>query len=245
MKTIKTILPLLSFMILIITSCEKTVTNVDLPEVKPKLVVQSFISPQDDKVIIDLSLSRPVFGENNSSGYDAQPINNATIVISDGTISKTVNYDSKDKQYIIQTSDFPIVAGKTYTLNVSTSDGKSCNATCTVPINSITDFEVLLIDTSDSYENDNILKTRFKDIQGENNYYRVFAYIKESYIQNDTIYYQLDNEYDDELVKEYDKDGEWINQKFEFYNNGIISFIFDILNVDEHYYNYHKSVFNS
>ncbi len=229
------------FLSLIFTSCEKVVTNVDLPNTEQQLVVQSFISPQDEVIKVWVSLSKPVFS--STPIEDSDFIENATVVISDGATSKTLSKPFGEYYYWVNNIDFPIVAGKTYTLNVSTPDGKKCDAICTVPLNKIMSFEMVSIDTVD-YRN--IIKTKFKDISNEDNYYNISATIKYPF-SGKTCYAQLGGEYGTGFLIHNTNDGEWINQKFSFQLFGVMkcnfNLIFDFLNTDEHYYNYHKSVY--
>ncbi len=239
MKTLNIKILAIVILSVTLTSCEKVVTNVDLPDAEQQLVIQSFISPQDDITKVWVSLSTPVFSE---TPYDIEEdfLDNATVVISDGATSKTLVFKNSKNYYYISSLDFPIVAGKTYTLNVSTPDGKKCDAMCTVPLSNPLSFELVSIDTN-TYDDDyGFLKTRFKDISGEKNYYRVFAYDKRPHA-GDTIYNELYPEYGNEVFTDINNDGNWLNQTFHFYNN-IKILVFNILNVDKHYYSYHKSV---
>ncbi|MCF8299222.1 MAG: DUF4249 domain-containing protein [Saprospiraceae bacterium] len=245
MKAIKKYIPILTLIILVLTSCEKTVTNVDLPEIEPKLVVQSFISPQDKEIKVYVSESKPVFGESNNNSYEFPPISNASVIISDGTNTKTLVFNSSKGYYFISATNFAIVAGGTYTLNVSTPNGMKSDASCTVPTNHPTTFEITSIEYDvNNQKGQNVVKTRFKDIAGEDNYYRIFAYNKFANAPGDTIYEQLYSEYGEELFSDNNQ-GEWISHQFYFYEGKVNKLQFDILNVDEHYYKYHKSVFNS
>lgn len=243
MKTIKINIPILALIIMVLTSCEKTVTNVDLPDIEPQFVIQSFLSPQNGEIIVYVSLSSPVFGEMGNNGFTPF-VDDATVVITEGSDSKTIPFNTVKEYYEISTANFPIIAGRTYTLNVSTPDGKSCNAKCTVPLNLPTNFEVVEVKYSDNME-DNYVKTRLKDISGEENYYRIFAYNKDTYKPGDTTYRQLQIRGRDELFTDINNDGEWIGKEFYFYENKLNLLVFDILNVDEHYYNYHRAVLNN
>ncbi|MEY4539722.1 MAG: hypothetical protein RLZZ306_1479, partial [Bacteroidota bacterium] len=153
MQKLKYILSIL--FILSIWSCETVIENVALPY-EERIVIQAFISPQDTLLEVKISKTRPVTGTFPADQfYGSQvykPLTNATIEISDGqrkanfllqTISNPLGteYDQKTGKlvaqirtgYFLKTKDFPIVAGKTYTLTAKVSNLPDASATCTVP----------------------------------------------------------------------------------------------------------------
>ena len=110
------------FLGMILNSCEQMVTNVDVPEYTPKLVVFSYISPADTLITVRVSKSKAVFGVNNN--YASDIVGDATVIISDGVTSRSIpfveNYNGYTAEsYIISQHDYAIVEGKKYTLEVS------------------------------------------------------------------------------------------------------------------------------
>jgi len=115
------------------SACEK---EVQLPsQSDPKLVVESYISPQQTSIIVRLSVSRPYYGVAPKIDPSIGTISNATVTISDGSSAVTIPWDGTKKQYILinaQTA-FPITAGKTYTLQVAASGYPTLSAQTSIP----------------------------------------------------------------------------------------------------------------
>jgi hypothetical protein len=168
----------------VISACESLVTTVSpdkLPPTESKLVVQSFISPQANRLTVIVTESIPLFGETSSSG---SVVKNAVVKMSDGVKEVTFPYDSASASYSIEKALLAVVAGKTYKLSVT--DGKrSVQAACTVPITRIP-VKSYVIDTTytpNSFNGDTAItiKMTWQDIAGEANYYRLRASLDVEY----------------------------------------------------------------
>jgi Domain of unknown function (DUF4249) len=96
-----------------------------------KLVVNSYISPQDTILSVKVSRSKPVIGEQT----DELPYNvtNATVSLSDGSQVVVLRYQGDKQWYQANARLLPILTGKTYTLTVRTPDGRQVTANATVP----------------------------------------------------------------------------------------------------------------
>ncbi|WP_375445984.1 DUF4249 domain-containing protein [uncultured Fibrella sp.] len=96
-----------------------------------KLVVNSYISPQDTLLTVKVSRSKPVLGEQT----DALPYNvaDATVTLTDGNRLVALRYVADKQWYQAKATLLPIQAGKTYTLTANTPDGKQVTANATVP----------------------------------------------------------------------------------------------------------------
>ncbi|MBO0931406.1 DUF4249 domain-containing protein [Fibrella aquatilis] len=96
-----------------------------------KLVVNSYISPQDTLLTVKVSRSKPAV----SGSTTVQPfnVNNATVSLSDGSRSIVLKYNNLLEYYAAKPSLLPIRAGQTYTLTATTPDGKQVTAQATVP----------------------------------------------------------------------------------------------------------------
>src|SRR5689334_693699 len=71
--------------------------DIPLPEYKPTLVIHSYISPMDSGVTVYVNLSRSAY---NSNYQDLNNVTNATVKLSDGTVTKTLTFfpsPSKDQ----------------------------------------------------------------------------------------------------------------------------------------------------
>jgi Domain of unknown function (DUF4249) len=202
--------------ILGLNACTKVVEDITLPY-EERLVVTAFIAPQDSLIEIKVSKTSPaigivpniVYGQNGQI-TDPQAILNATVTLSDGTrttiaklssikVLNGVDYNTgqqvpgtEKKGYFINTKDFPIVAGKTYTLTVSAPNFKDVSATCTVPQNRLItkDIEIIANDKITSYtypsgtgsgsikveQITKVIALKFMDFVGEENFYAISGF---------------------------------------------------------------------
>jgi Domain of unknown function (DUF4249) len=159
MKTYKLLLAFI-FTVSTLMSCQTVLENVALPY-EERLVVNSFISPQDSLVEVIVSKTKPIAGVttdiyNSNQSYYYDVLKGATVEISDGqqkanlVYKEIINpnrfvYDPITKKqvlttrpgYFISTKEFPIIAGKTYTLSVSAPNLPTATATCTIPKTSL------------------------------------------------------------------------------------------------------------
>jgi hypothetical protein len=127
---------LLLALVCLLAACEKEVTSLNLPAQASQLAINAFISPQDTVVEVAVYESKPVFGERPGGVSDL--IRDAVVTLSDGekTVALTLPGNvpfASSRNYHVMARDFPIEAGKTYFLRVSTPDGRLATAQCTVP----------------------------------------------------------------------------------------------------------------
>ncbi|MBA4303314.1 MAG: hypothetical protein C0424_03705 [Sphingobacteriaceae bacterium] len=134
----------LLFSLLVFTGCrEKLIDTTDL-NIPERLVVGCFISPQDDTLYATVTLSRPLYGQSIFDDWQHPKVTNATVTIRSANGNSAVfSYNVDLQRYLLPASAMPIVAGQTYTLEVTTPDGKRADAQCTVPTPANFQFEVL------------------------------------------------------------------------------------------------------
>ncbi len=141
--------------ILSIWSCDPVVTDITLPY-EERMVIQSFISPQDTLLEVKVSKTKPVTGTFSSNQFYGnsvyKPLSGAIIEISDGqrkatfklqtiTNPSALEFDPITGKpatqtrigYFLRTKDFLIMAGRTYTLTAKAPNLPDVSATCTVP----------------------------------------------------------------------------------------------------------------
>ena len=96
-----------------------------------KLVVNSYISPQDTLLTAKVSRSKPALVEPS----EAVPfiVENATVSLSDGSRVVVMRYNTSRQFYQAPVALMPIRTGQTYTLTATTPDGKKVMAQATVP----------------------------------------------------------------------------------------------------------------
>lgn len=176
------------FLLLIIfnTSCRKDASYVSFPEFKQKIVVESYLSPDQDSNFIYISSTQNRFGELTGSGPSLGTLN---LYLSDGTNEIILDTTQRKlyyyNEYKYSINHMPITQGKTYHLKVISDKGLTTEATCTVPFkkdfkievdtNSIVSMTEFGFKQSVTYVNFSIT-----DIPGELNYYRLL-YIYQQY----------------------------------------------------------------
>ena len=134
---------LLSFFIvflLALTGCEdfflSEADNVSIPLSEPRLVVNSYISPQDTMIKVYVNRSRPHVGKSIVS-----PVNeNADVYMAPkgGDFIK-LSYDFNLRAFVVPASEFPVVPGRYYQLTVETPEGEFAEAECFVPEHAVED----------------------------------------------------------------------------------------------------------
>jgi hypothetical protein len=222
-------------------SCEMIV-KVDVPEVPSKLVVTSFISPQDTIWRVYVGQTEPVFSKKPSSSQ----LMNATIQMSDGSQTVTFPTDNSTGYYDlnIKQAPFTIQAGKTYYLTVKTVDGRQVKAQCTIPTTIVGITEVEITNNSNSFEpfRANI---KWQDNAQENNFYRCFSYTKnyDNLAGGAIESYQQNFNYSLIMQKDTEKQGSSFSWRFDAtqsrgYTDGKSRFLFILLNTDEAYFRY-------
>ena len=132
----KTIYSLLVVMLLVLASCNSLVREVSpdrIPVATAKLVVHSYISPQDTVLTVLVETPSAVIGQQINNNGNRRSLSTATVSLSDGSRTVRLPYSAKDFLYRIASRELPIVAGATYTLTVSAPNFPTATAQCTVP----------------------------------------------------------------------------------------------------------------
>jgi hypothetical protein len=160
----------------LLPSCEKDVTDKFDLGTQNQVVLQSFISPQDSWVVVRLRRTQPAVGRRLSG--DELKVKDATVTIVEGNQTVTLPYDVKSDRYQVQASVFPIVAGKNYTINVSTVSGSKLSAQTTVPLSAqiaISSYSLKVKSKEFGGEYTSLMYKWF-DAAGVENYYKTLAY---------------------------------------------------------------------
>ena len=128
----KTIQFLISASILfMLTACEKNIT-VDLPAPSPQLVVEAYAEAGLPPYVY-LSRSTAYFAPLDSTALDTYAVTGATVIVSDGSITDTLDEVYPGKGYFYLSSKITCEAGKSYSLKVITLEGETATATTTIP----------------------------------------------------------------------------------------------------------------
>ncbi|MBK0403508.1 DUF4249 domain-containing protein [Adhaeribacter sp. BT258] len=115
--------------VFLFSACESVVEIPPLPEIPPKLVVVSFISPEADEVQVAVSRTVALLSPENNGKPVYVP--NAQVTFSDGIDTVLLTYDAAKQLYT--TKLLPVQPGKTYWLHAQSPDGLQAEARCTVP----------------------------------------------------------------------------------------------------------------
>lgn len=227
------------------TACDSMVSNVDAPTTKPKLVVSSFISPNEQVNYVQIQESKPLYTSSSNMMYGYNVISDAIVKIKEGNNSQTLTYNSEYKKYGIQSAAFPIVAGRTYHLEIITAKGAIVTASSTVPAAEVPLVEIVKIE--ERTVNGTIYRKinfRFRDIQGQGHFYRVSAAFKENFGDIDhynPLYYDMGDEYTSDVSNDGNyfnfKTGEYISHQF-----ASSKLVIYIGLSDENYFRYHRSI---
>jgi hypothetical protein len=161
-------------------SCVKKAT-IALPKAEAKLVVACFISPDDSLISATVKLSTAKFGTGNgmATPINTDDVQNATVIISDGTNNLALDFDTDLFFYSANAKSFPVKSGNTYYLSVSTPDGKNVSSRTTVPQGqlSIESFSInYKTNTPTSLDYNYSLVVN--DIPGETNYVGIYDQAK-------------------------------------------------------------------
>jgi hypothetical protein len=231
-------------------SCEQD-ANVELPETEPELVLNCFISPQDSIIRVGVSLSAPVFG--NGSNVQGQVVTNATVTLTGNSTSIVLPFNSNNEYYEIAASQFPIIAGSEYQLNVTDTEGRSAYANTSVPLLPPVGFTCTIRDTVE-YSSPNFVNGRIKyrftvnDFSGGTNYYRFAGYLQQLYLNTpDSVLINRATT----MFSDQNADGETLSEKAEtwYYTNvgidSITAYEVWMLNCNYDYYTFHNSLYNN
>jgi hypothetical protein len=241
---------------LLLAACEKEVAGIKLPESDAKLVVQCFISPQDDYLTAFVSRSVPVLGPANPADIQVQ---DATVALSDGVRSVRLSYDASQSAYIhrhrADGEPFNVVPGKVYSLRVTTPQGEVVTAACTVPAAP----PATIVVSADSARDDNKnryyyrMRVIWPDPPDQVNYYRVDGYAdattEQTYDGEPTAGIIVPAEWEaSAFIRDEGRDGvlmvsPWGNCRDNTNKPFLRCLLYaSVLHTDEHYYRYHHSV---
>ncbi|MHC1774662.1 MAG: DUF4249 domain-containing protein [Lentimicrobium sp.] len=245
-KYIKSIL-FLPVLLFALSACDSMISDVEVPDSDPKLVVTGFLSPTDDTITIVVRKTRPLYEP--TPGYDNTfpPVNNATVTLSDGLNSISVPYNQLSGAYQIKATAMPVIENNAYSLSVTTPDGYNASATCIVPEGTSPEVEITGIDTLNEYGTvSRKVSFRFRDLPGNGQYYRVAAgtiYGDEYYFNS--YFYETGFERGEPFVSDKNKDEEYfIYKTWEIYEDNSPDNILyiSVSLTDDNYYNYHRSI---
>ncbi len=229
---------------LLLFNCTKE-AKIKLPPQENKLVVTSFISPNDYNIVVTVRNANPKFNWSGFWGPQDNNITDASIFISDGITQIRVPFDSVKGLYLVPASDLPIQSGKTYYLSVSTPDGRKVTAETTVPSGtlSLNKFEVNQSGNDTDHVNIKALIS-IPDLPETTYITGSFDVITSAdslpYYTNNNQSYFFSASDEFQTYQEYVK-----SEQIDVYSAAYYPFIelgVTLLNSDKHFYLYHKTV---
>lgn len=253
MKTINLITIIAALLILGLMACEDVVTNVELPNSQPAVVIFSYISPEADTIRAEVFYSNPI---NQPGNYSKNTIKDAQVVLKEAGGAETVlQYHEPTDNFVAAIQPGFLVQEKVYTISVSTPKGEKAEATCELPKKNqslrITDFDSTHIDQMVRYR----FKLEFDDNQGKPDYYRLMAkaVVRRIWEADTAIWeYGVWFNYGQELIAVKDNNGKTFAAEgsIEIYrdpywsNEQLLGLKCYLLSTDEHYYHFHRSLQN-
>ncbi len=244
---------LIAVLVAMFTSCEKPVTNVDLPDSEPKPVVFSYLNPGADTIFAEVFYSRPI---NKPSPPIKFTIKDAEVNITEeGGQTVTLQYNpERDIFYTAIESSFLKVNGR-YTISVKAPNGDQVDASCELPVQNtslrVTKVDSVFSPTSVLYQ----FTVEFDDIIGKPDFYRLIAkaVVQQVWDQDTSTYeYSLGFNFDNSYIAVNTRDGEtfvastqleiWRDQFWSY--EKLLGMKFYLLSTDEPYYLFHTSLQN-
>ncbi len=169
------------FCSLFIFSCQKAI-EIDRDTIKPKLVVNCILSPEEDTIKLSLSESRDLLYDKTTFPI----VQNATVeLFENGT--KLGNLNFKDGLYVLP---YTVKNGRSYNLKASKEGFDDVTAVTSIS-SPISNTKVTIEELDNNSLNSNVLLT---DIVNEDNYYQVTMkwgeFTDDSAIINGEFYYE-------------------------------------------------------
>lgn len=239
-------------------ACDTDVTQDYTIPYTERLVLESFISPQDTLIEVRVMKTAPSIGKVDRSDVNSRILPDARVELSNGSRTVTLPFAvlpirqpnglPSVNGYFLDARQFPIEAGQTYTLRVSTPAGLRAEARCTIPAQNLTPAEV-------EFTRDTVLvdgrerptfSMRVRDQPGQPNYYTLTGW-RTQVFNNDprnTFRYGFLANY----LTDAGRDGEWLNAgRYTIYRDSSPStspetFELYLATTDAAYYEYYTTV---
>jgi Domain of unknown function (DUF4249) len=253
MKNIKIFISLI-ISLLALWSCNSFVTEIDpseLPSTDSRLVLSCYISPQDTVIAAKLTETKTVI----STGGTRADITNATMKISDGTKTVPLIYDNNLLYYRALPAQMKIEVGKSYSITVSTPDGRSVSSKCTVPppitikeIKVDSGTAVALRGLNAREVKEYYLKLIWQDLPGSVDYYRGFGFVQGTFKDRNNTVSQRTDGVDFTGLDDKNSDGQLLtlNVIYQPARNSTAATIqkltVGLFHADINYFNYHESL---
>lgn len=223
-----------------IASCDSMVTNVTPPKVDPQLVVYSFLSPEDENILVEVRRTMPIFS-GSRSGNDT--VTNATVKIIRGNLEQLIPHAGKG-QYIIDQTNFPLMPGQTYRIEVTTPLGESVIGSTTIPL-ALVDIDSVTVSQQRGPFGFTIdlLQMKWSDNPTEKNFYQVYTaytpFFEDSSIAPGGNFLDIDNQVIADELARNNTMSLTVQTSFGAEIGDTTKIDVVLANTDEAYYRYH------
>ncbi|UZO79882.1 DUF4249 domain-containing protein [Aquimarina sp. ERC-38] len=223
--------------LIILASCETESDASGLFDAEELTVIQGFISPQAEMIVIEVARSEPRFGNNNSLFEDFVIPDAEVRIKNEDSVEIVLPFNAGTRQYEISTETFKIISGESYALEV-TVDGKRFTATCQVPENTV---DIISSEVAEKDQDFNSVNIRFKDVENIRNFYVAGFNFPTSGFQNAEV--------QNLFITDTNKNGNIISSSvdydtFNIRTDTIISYTVRLANVEPILFDYLKAVSN-
>lgn len=229
------------------TGCMEEVT--DIARVDEKLVVFSFISP-NDTIRVDVTKSYPLYLGKVVPWDEDQfpPLSGATVTLREVTSGNAVAvpWNEQEKAYMLLPNAFSIKAGEEYELQVSAPNLPSVVGRTIVPLskpNMVTCRIDTIVNKYEGYS-ELVVVGEILDVEGEDNYYSFEIKAFDAYYDWDGIVQMFWTIYYNTIFSDEGHDGELLSyESYGFYYSSYkVQVAFT--EVDKNYYEYHRTLFS-
>lgn len=226
--------------VLLISACEQE-AEIPIPETEPKMALACFLSP-DRPIQAVLTRVNPLFVQNNMPGPDF--IDDAKVYIIHDEDTAFLTYNSANF-YEALSSPFSIQQGETYQLGASAPGLPNIYATCKVPIDSASGFDLLFSAAKQNEDSVFKLQLAWNDVPNEPSYYRVSASMVDSSVSGTVRNYSFvfptgfytDLNYDNQII--FSGTGSFVANPLQVVSRKTQAYL---LTCDVNYYRYHLSL---
>jgi len=139
--------------IIVLSSCEKTVNNVEIPQVDPQLVVQSFLTEHQDSVKVYVSWSAPIY---SSFEYNYEDVKDADVYITNNGNKIKLDFKAVNDPYGYRNSSYYIAsaaglvlkAGEKVELDITEPKGNHVTSETIIPVKPIYSISLTSVDST-------------------------------------------------------------------------------------------------
>lgn len=221
--------PILIFLSLIIllTSCE-SIIEIDLDDMKPKLVIDGVINDFDSQCIIRLSKTTDYFNQKTNPA-----VSNAVITLTDNAGTVVKFNETEPGNYLGES--IKVKSHMDYTLSIL-SEGDKYVAKATIPQKvNIDSLNFKYNPEGIFYEVGYVVSCHFSDPEETRNYYRL-----KTYNINDGTKARISKElYDDDVYNGNNVELQWSNNVYQQNDTVVV----ELYSLDEQTYDYYKTLF--